>query len=56
MLLIRMKMTRKQAEKLSDVLSYAQDKGPVPHGWASDELEDVMEIVERALRAALEVE
>lgn len=49
---IIIKLTKKQAEKLSDVLSYAQDEGPSPEGWASNELEELREIVDNAIKSA----
>jgi len=43
-------LTREQAEKLEDVLSFTQDEGPWGEGWQSDELMELCEIVEKALQ------
>ncbi len=43
--MVEIKLTRRQVEKLYDVLVFAQDEGPSPEGWVSDELEELRDIV-----------
>jgi hypothetical protein len=46
---IIIKLTKEQAEKLSEVLWDTQDEGPCGEGWASDELSELRGIVDAAL-------
>lgn len=47
--LILLRMTLSQLEKLSNVLSDAQDEGPTPEGWASLELQELRNLVSTRL-------
>lgn len=42
---IIIKLTKDQAKKLLDVLYDTQDEGPLGEGWASNELEELRDIV-----------
>jgi hypothetical protein len=42
--------TRKQLEKLSEILWNYQDEGPAGAGWASEELTGLRDAVDQALR------
>lgn len=43
--MIAIYLTRQQYAKLSDILDDAQDEGPAGHGWASEELRELQEIL-----------
>lgn len=45
-------LTVEQLAKLDDVLSDYTDEGPMHEGWASDELQELRDIVGKALRDA----
>ena len=46
-------LTKKQINKLWNVLVEAQDEGPIPEGWQSEELEKLVEIIETAKKEVL---
>lgn len=45
-----LELTKKQANKLSDVLWDTSDEGPEHEGWASDELSELRSIVDAAIK------
>lgn len=49
--MVKVSLTEKQAKKLSEVLWESQDEGPWGKGWASDELAELRNIVDNAIKA-----
>lgn len=47
--IITIKLTKEQAEELSEALSCYQDCGPLGAGWASKELRELRRIVNAAI-------
>lgn len=48
---VSVRMTRKQLEKLVDVLNETQDEGPFGEGWASPELSELRGLFSSELEA-----
>jgi hypothetical protein len=49
--MITITLTKDQAEKLSDLLWFIQDRGPTGQGWASDELSALRVLIDKAIEA-----
>lgn len=49
---VLVRLTKAQAEALSLKLWHLQDEGPAGSGWASDELQELRDIVDKSIGAA----
>ncbi len=49
---ITLRLSRRQEEKLVDVIYNARDEGPSGEGWASTELSELRDLVDAAIELA----
>lgn len=48
--MIKLELTKEQAEQLYDALTSYQDEGPVPNGWRSKELTELINCIEQQIK------